>query len=129
MNDPLDDFDRRSLRSLQPKLIYTQEFSDGLMVLPHDENAAAAASNGDLVDVKDDSLAPLASFDGDEVGSGYVPHQFVLRRSHTPQHQHHSHPHRHRRHHLQLHTEVFIDIKRGYGALGKITNKGTLLKY
>ena len=25
----LDDFDRRSLRSLQPKLIYTQEFSEG----------------------------------------------------------------------------------------------------
>ena len=47
----LDDFDRRSLRSLQPKLIYTQEFSDGLMVLPHDENGAGSGHD-ELGDVK-----------------------------------------------------------------------------
>ena len=29
----LDDFDRRSLRSLQPKLIYTQEFSEGTVYI------------------------------------------------------------------------------------------------
>ena len=29
----LDDFDRRSLRSLQPKLIYTQEFSEGTIYI------------------------------------------------------------------------------------------------
>ena len=79
------------------------------MVLPHDENSG----NGiDLLDGKDDSLAPLASFDGEDVGAGYIPHQFLLRRPQHGQpqpqhhHQHHSHPHRHRRHHLQLHTEV-----------------------
>ena len=84
------------------------------MVLPHDENSG----NGiDMLDGKDDSLAPLASFDGAEVGAGYIPHQFLLRRPQHGQpqqpqhhHQHHSHPHRHRRHHLQLHTEVCGEV-------------------
>ena len=84
------------------------------MVLPHDENSG----NGiDLLDGKDDSLAPLASFDGEDVGAGYIPHQFLLRRPQHGQHgqpqhhhQHHSHPHRHRRHHLQLQTEVCGEV-------------------
>ena len=85
----LDDFDgggghlQQQRRSI-PKLIYTQEFSDGLMVIPNEEEAVEAA---------DDSLAPLASFEDD----GYVPHQFVLRRSNG------GHHHTHRRH-LPLHS-------------------------
>ena len=66
-----------------PKLIYTQEFSDGLMI-PNGRD--------DAIDCLDDGLAPLASFDdataiaavsnGQSAAvNGYVPssQQFVLR--------------------------------------------------
>lgn len=115
----LEDFEGRSgpgfhrTRSV-PKLIYTQEFSQGLKENGHTSQrqqrllqlrAAAATPN----DAKDDSLAPLATFDGDE---NCVPHQFVLRRSIS---NHHQFPHHHRpllpprppsSVALQLHTEV-----------------------
>ena len=61
-------------RRSAPKLIYTQEFTDGLMMNGGTENGA---EDLEAVGV-DDSLAPLASFD-EEANNGYVPHQFVLR--------------------------------------------------
>ncbi len=62
-------------RRSAPKLIYTQEFSDGLMVLPNENGLATS----DDLEAADDSLAPLASFDDEAANNGYVPHQFVLR--------------------------------------------------
>ena len=52
-----------------PKLIYSREFSDGLMVIPSEEDS--------LLNHPDDVLGPLESYD--EYGA-YVPHQFVLRK-------------------------------------------------
>ena len=52
-----------------PKLIYSREFSDGLMVIPNEEDS--------LINHPDDVLGPLESYD--EYGA-YVPHQFVLRK-------------------------------------------------
>ena len=58
----------RFFRSI-PKLIYSREFSDGLMVIPSEEDS--------LINHPDDVLGPLESYD--EYGP-YVPHQFVLRK-------------------------------------------------
>lgn len=62
-------------RRSAPKLIYTQEFSDGLMVLP-DNDVRDDCGHGQE-EHWDDSLAPLASFDDEH---SCVPHRYVLRR-------------------------------------------------
>jgi hypothetical protein len=114
----LDDFEnhqhRLSIhRRSAPKLIYTQEFSDGLMVMPTDNRRL---SNGiieaDDVPVhdhhQDDSLAPLASFEEDNEANGFVPHQQYVLRSRgglhhyhqgggREQHYYHTHGHHHGR--------------------------------
>lgn len=82
----LDEYESFHRSRSIPKLIYTQEFSDGLMVLPNENGIEIASENGGI----DPSLAPLAAFDhGDD--SCVVPQHFVLRRG--------SHHHR-RPHHL-----------------------------
>ncbi len=96
----LDDFDRGSVRGSihsrgsgtqqprrsLPKLIYTQEFTEGLMVLPKESELEDHIHE----DARDDSLAPLASFDGDDNCVG--PHQFVLRRPQNHQRHPRLHP-------------------------------------
>ena len=69
LSDSWNSFFRHHRHRSVPKLIYTQEFSDGLMLPNRD----------DTIDSLDDSLAPLASFDEAATSNGYVPSQFVLR--------------------------------------------------
>jgi len=97
----LEEFDQQHRRSI-PKLIYSREFSDGLMVIPNEEDS--------LINHPDDVLGPLESYD--EYGA-YVPHQFLLRKEpqfqnrrshmnfpngrHEDSMQHRTRSHRHRR--------------------------------